>query len=111
MAISLLAGNASPLEGMVTLGLGYYNIIVKPILKMIERNYLFFINSTLDFMKEAAKKSLIHWKTIEQKIPKEVESKINEMINNINWYSSHELDKLTYNNTDSRLRIIAKMNK
>ena len=47
---------------MVTLGLGYFNIIVKPILKMMEHEYIFFSNnSTLDFMKEAAKKSLIHW--------------------------------------------------
>ena len=89
---------------MVTLGLGYYNIIVKPILKMMERDYLFFINnSSLDFMKEAAKKSLIHWKTIEQKIPKEVESKIDEMIDNTNWHSTHELDKLIYNNMGNRL--------
>ena len=44
-------------------------------------------------------------------MPKEVESKINEMINNINWYSSQELDKLKYNNIGVRLRIIAKMNK
>ena len=80
---------------MVTLGLGYYNIIVKPILKMLEHEYIFLSNnSTLDFMKEAAKKSLIHWKIIEQKMPKEVKSKINEMINNIRWYSSHELDNL-----------------
>ena len=89
---------------MVTLGLGYYNIILKPILKMMEHEYIFFSNnSTLDFMKEAAKKSLIHWKIIEQKMPKEVESKIDEMINNINWYSSLELDKLIYNNMGNRL--------
>ena len=79
---------------------------------MIEHEYIFFSNnSTLEFMKEAAKKSLTHWKIIEQKMPKEVESKINEMINNINWYSSQELDRLKYNNIGSRLRIIAKMNK
>ena len=94
----------SPLEGMVTLELGYYNIIVKPIFKMIEHEYMFFSNnSTLDFMKEAAKKSLIHWKIIEQKMPKEVESKIDEMINNINWYSSQELDRFIYNNMGIRL--------
>ena len=56
---------------MVTLGLGYYNIIVKPIFKMIEHEYIFFSNnSTLEFMKEAAKKSLTHWKIIEQKMRK-----------------------------------------
>ena len=100
----ILQIQTSPLEGMVTLGLGYYNIIVKPILKMMEHEYIFFSNnSTLDFMKEAAKKSLIHWKIIEQKMPKEVESKIDEMINNINWYSSLELDKLIYNNMGNRL--------
>ena len=36
-------------------------------------------------------------------MPKEVESTINEMINNINWYSSLELDKLIYNNMGNRL--------
>ena len=72
---------------------------------MIEHEYIFFSNNpTLEFMKEAAKKSLTHWKIIEQKMPKEVESIINEMINNINWYSSHELDKLIYNNMGSRLK-------
>ncbi len=36
-------------------------------------------------------------------MPKEVEGKIDEMINNTIWYSTHELDKPIYNNMGNRL--------
>ena len=69
----ILKTQTSPLEGVVSLGLGFFNIIIKPILRNIERGYIFFFNnSQLEFLKKAAVRALIHWKSLEQKIPSEL---------------------------------------
>ena len=41
---NILKTQTSPLEGVVSLGLGFFNIIIKPILRNIERGYIFFFN-------------------------------------------------------------------
>ena len=63
-------------------------------IKAIEREYNFFKeNSHLEFLKNAAKKALTHWKILKQKIPESVEKEIEEMINGNKWYTTIELDK------------------
>jgi len=73
-------------------------------IKAIEREYNFFKeNSHLEFLKNAAKKALTHWKILEQKIPESVEKEIEEMINGNKWYTTIELDKIIYNSMANRL--------
>ena len=73
-------------------------------IKAIEREYNFFKeNSHLEFLKNAAKKALTHWKILEQKIPESVEKEIEEMINGNKWYTTIELDKKIYNSMANRL--------
>ena len=38
----ILKAQTSPLETAVTLGLGYYNIIIRPMIKAIEREFNLF---------------------------------------------------------------------
>jgi len=100
----ILKTQTSPLETAVTLGLGYYNIIIRPMIKAIEREFNFFKeNSHLEFLQNAAKKALTHWKILEQKIPESVEKEIEEMINGNKWYTTIELDKIIYNSMANRL--------
>ena len=99
----ILKTQTSPLETAVTLGLGYYNIVIRPMIKAIEREFNFFKeNSHLEFLQNAAKKALTHWKILEQKIPESVEKEIEEMINSNKWYAKIELDKIIYNSMANR---------
>ena len=79
---NILKTQTSPLEGVVSLGLGYFNIIIKPMLRMMEREYLFFLsNAHIEFLKKAAQRTLIYWKSLQQKIIEKTLKKIDEMIN------------------------------
>ena len=95
----ILRAQTSPLESMVTLGLGYYNIIIKPILKIIEKFEIFQSHAPRqNFLIEAAKKALTHWKSLEQKIPKEIDQTIDKLLKGEIWLNSKEMDILNYNN-------------
>ena len=37
----ILKAQTTPLESAITLGLGYYNIIIRPMMKIIDREYEF----------------------------------------------------------------------
>ena len=53
----ILKTQTTPLESLITLGIGYYNLIIRPIMKMIEREYNFLKNDDhLESLKSAAKK-------------------------------------------------------
>ena len=100
----ILRTQTSPLESMVTLGLGYYNIIIKPILKIIEKSKTFNNQtSQQNFLIKAAKKTLAYWKNLEQKLPQEIEVTINKLLNNEIWINAKEMDLLIYNNLGARL--------
>ena len=46
---------------------------------MMEREYLFFLsNAHIEFLKKAAQRALIYWKSLEQKIPEKTLKKIDE---------------------------------
>ena len=100
----ILKKQTSPRETAVPLGLGYYNLIVKPILKMIDREYKFTKNiEHTSFLKKAAKKALIFWKSFEKKLPSEIDEEITNMIQDKKWFEARELDKKIYGNMANRL--------
>jgi hypothetical protein len=100
----ILKKQTSPLEAAAPLGLGFYNIIIRPILKVIDREFKFIKNSEhTDTLKSAAKKAIIFWKSIEKKLPSEIEEEITKMIENKEWPELIELDKKIYNNLAIRL--------
>ena len=75
---NILKTQTSPLETAVTLGLGYYNLIIRPLLKLIEKYHTFTNNDQqYNFLKLATIKAFTHWKCIEKKLPEEIENKIN----------------------------------
>ena len=101
---NILKTQTSPLETTVTLGLGYYNLIIRPLLKLIEKYHNFTNNDQqYNFLKLAATKAFTHWKCIEKKLPDEIENEINEIINNGKWTLIDELDTLIYKNIAIRL--------
>ena len=94
----------TPLESAITLGIGYYNLIIRPEMKMIEREYDFLKNDHhLESLKSAAKKAMIRWKNLETKLLDDVENQINQMIDWQNWHSVKEIDHLIFNNIGVRL--------
>ena len=71
---------------------------------MMEREYLFFLsNAHIEFLKKAAQRALIYWKSLEQKIPEKTLKKIDEMINDTSWYSSEQLNESIYEDIEKRL--------
>ena len=102
--INILKTQTSPLEGVLNLGLGYFNIIIKPMLRMMEREYLFFLSNThIVFLKKESQRALLYWKSLEQKIPEKTLEKIDEMINETSWYSSEQLNESIYEDIEQRL--------
>ena len=100
----ILKTQTTPLESLITLGIGYYNLIIRPMMKMIEREYNFLKDDDhLESLKFAAKKAMIHWKNLETKLPDDVEKQINQMIDGQNWYSVKYIHHLLYNNIGVRL--------
>ena len=101
---NILEKQTTPLETMISLGLGYFNLIIKPMLKLINKEYKFSKNDVhYKFLKSAAQKALIHWKKLEEKLPEEIDTLITEMINGKKWFEASELEKKIYTNIGTRL--------
>ena len=101
---NILKAQTSPLETAVTLGIGYYNLIIRPLIKLIEKYKAFNNNTeTYKFLQSATIKAFAYWKNLEQKLPEEVEIKLNRIINNNEWILIEEIDALIYRNISTRL--------
>ena len=101
---NILKAQTSPLETAVTLGIGYYNLIIRPLIKLIEKYKAFNNNTeTYKFLQSATIKAFAYWKNLEQKLPEEVEIKLNRIINNNKWTLIEEIDALIYRNISTRL--------
>ena len=91
---NILEKQTTPLETMISLGLGYFNLIIKPMLKLINKEYKLSKNDVhYKFLKSAAQNALIHWKKLEEKLPEEIDTAITEMINGEKWFEASELEK------------------
>lgn len=96
---SILKAQTSPLETALRLGIGYYNLIIRPLIKLIEKYQTFNNNmETYKFLQSATIKAFAYWKNLEQKLPEEVEIKLNRIINNNEWTLIKEIDALIYRN-------------
>ena len=100
----ILKNQTTPLESAVPFGLGFYNLIVRPIIKMIDRELKFQQNiDHTQMLKNAAKKALIFWKSLEKKLPNEVEKVITDIIEDRKWQEIDEFDRKIYDNLGNRL--------
>ena len=101
---NILRAQTSPLETAVSLGIGYYNLIIRPLIKLIEKYQAFNNNAEqYKFLQTATIKAFTYWKNLEQKLPDEVEIKLNRIINNNEWALIEEIDALIYRNISYRL--------
>ena len=87
-----------PLETAISLGLGYYNIIIRPLIKLVERYKKLRNNKEEEIsLMDATKKSIAYWMQIEKKQAKPVTEALQKILTEI------ELDKLLYSNQNLRL--------
>ena len=67
-------------------------------MKIIDIEYKFLkVNKHLENLRNAAIKAILHWKSLETKLPKDVEIAVNQIIKGEKCYSVTELDSLLYN--------------
>ena len=93
-----------PLETALAMGVGYYNIIIRPLIKMIERyNNYRSNNEELKFIKEAATKAILFWLNTEKKHPDAEKETLQKIASNELWLDSKQLDALLYNNLSERI--------
>ena len=90
------------METEATLGIGYYKLIIRPLIKLIEK-YQVFNNNTEIYKFLQSIKAFDYWKNLEQKLPEEVEIKLNRNINNNEWTLIEEIDALIYRSISTRL--------
>ena len=77
----VLLMQTTPLETLITLGIGYYNLMIKPLLKLIDKYAKFSKETThIEILKNASIKAIIFWKSLERKLPDKIEKAINNMI-------------------------------
>ena len=79
-------------------------LIIRPLIKLIEKYKSFNNNTeTYKFLQSATIKAFAFLKNLEQKLPDEVEIKLNRIINNNEWTLIEEIDALIYRNISTRL--------
>ena len=93
-----------PSETEISLDLGYYNIIIRPLIKLVER-YKKLRNNKEEEMAliEATKKSIAYLMQIEKKQNTPVTEALQKILTNQIWMNETELDKLLYSNQNQRL--------
>ena len=93
-----------PLETAISLGLGYYNIIIRPLIKLVERYKKLRNNKEEEIsLMDATKKSIAYWMQIEKKQAKPVTEALQKILTDQIWLNEIELDKLLYSNQNLRL--------
>ena len=80
------------------------NIILRPLIKMIERYDNYRSNDEeLKFIKEAAIKSIIYWLNTEKKHPDNEKETLQKIVSNELWLNVKQLDALLYKNLNERI--------
>ena len=91
---NLLEYSTMPKESASSFRLGYYDVIIRPVLKLIKRNKEYVNNPEEDEMlKDAAKKLFEFWLLAEPNQTDKIKEKIEKNITNVNE-NHEELDKL-----------------
>ncbi|MGL4521223.1 MAG: reverse transcriptase domain-containing protein [Bacilli bacterium] len=102
----ILEGSTLPRESASIFKISYFNIIVKPLLKTIERNArINGIDDQTKFTQECAIKAIKHWLVAEPKHTNRINTIIINMIQKAetNWLSSTELEAEIQNEALERI--------
>ena len=93
-----------PRESATIYKIGFYDIMIRPTLKLIERNFRYNESETQrSILKKATVKSFLCWINIEENQDTEVKNRILEIRNESNWYSTEQWDNLVRYTAVSRL--------
>ena len=88
----------------MTMGIGYYNIMIRPLIKLVERyENLRNNNDEVNFLKSAVTKSINFWLQTEKKHPDKEKEILQKIALNQIWIKAKELDEILYKNIGTRL--------
>ena len=92
-----LLGNTLPREAAVLMGISYYNIIVKPFLKLLKNitlrtNNNFQFNPQIEFMKKACKNIFKTWLVVEPNLTTKIKEMIDDFISKSILHTQDEFD-------------------
>jgi len=88
----------------MTMGIDYYDIILRPLIKLVERyKNLRDNNDEINFLKSAVTKSIIFWLQTEKKHPDKEKEILQKIALNQTWIKAKELDAILYKNIGTRL--------
>ena len=91
----ILSAATLPRESAALFGLSYYDIIIKPLLRLIERDALVTADEEqTSFLIEACKPALLYWTTAEPNLKLEIKLKIADTIENKLWHSATQWDDI-----------------
>ena len=101
---NILNSSTLPLETAMSMGLGYYNIIIRPLVKLVERyNNFRGNNEETKFIKDATTKAILFWLQTEKKHPDEEKVMLQKIASNEIWLNVKDLDNILYKNLEKRL--------
>ena len=91
---NVLNSQTTPRETAALFGLSYYNVIIKPLVKLIERNHRVMNDSQqTQFLKEKSTEAFRFWCSAEPNLTLEMKQIINEVTSNERWYTYLELEE------------------
>ena len=92
-----------PKESGVILGLSFYNIIIKPLLKIYEKEKKISIPEHLSFFRESCKIAFRLWLQKEPNNTTPVKDLIEDFLSNNNFHELEEYEKIIYKESAKRL--------
>ena len=103
-----LLGNTLPREAAVLMEISYYNIIVKPTLKLLNNislrtNNNFQVNTQIEFIKKAIRNIFKTWLQVEPNLTTKMKEMIDDFISKNILHSQEEFNKAIY--TEAAIRL------
>ena len=88
----------------MSMGIGYYNIIIRPLVRLVERYNGFRWNSEeTQFIKDATTKAILFWLQTEKKHQDQEKELLQKIASNEIWVNIKDLDNILYKNLEKRL--------
>ena len=101
---NILNSSTLPLETAMSMGIGYYNIIIRPLVRLVERYNSFRGNSEeTQFIKDATTKAILFWLQTEKKHQDQEKELLQKIASNEIWVNIKDLDNILYKNLEKRL--------
>ena len=101
---NVLFKDTLPKESGTLLGISYYNIIMKPLLKLITKQKEFNNNDDyIQFLYEASKKAIITWNKVEENNTDEIKKLMNDYLEGNRFIPIEEWENTIYKEAIKRL--------